>query len=515
MRLALAAPHTAALDAAAQVVRQGGTVVDAAVAGAASLAVVAPHLNSAGGDVIALIRSPDGVTTCLNASGAYGSGGTAKRLLDEGGTMPTYGPATVSVPGAVSGWQALLDTGGSLPLGDVLAPAIRQATEGVPISPGLGSSLQRSAERLFADPGFRSVFAPDGQPLRTGEVLRQPALAATLEELASNGLNTLYAGRLAQRLAAGLHRLGVPVTAADLAAHRVEVCEPLVGAHRGARVLTAPPNSQGYLLLAILAALDLDEESEPDAALLAEVFAGADALRDAELADPRSMTVSPGSLVSRVRAQGLLDKARERLASGRAQLRSGPVPDGDTVALTAVGDDGTAVSLIQSNFHGFGAGLLEPDTGLSMHNRGCFFSLTTGHPNILAPGRRPAHTLMPVLVEHADGSIAAHGTMGGRQQPQIHTHLMQSTLQGATPQQAVSAPRFVVGSRDSSSVTDRVLAEPEVDARVIEQLGRCSLPVQVAGDRNTVGHAMISRLCADGSLEAGADPRADGGVLLS
>ncbi|CAN5352425.1 gamma-glutamyltransferase [soil metagenome] len=512
MRVALATPHTAALDAAETVVRQGGTVVDAAVAAAASLTVVSPHLCSVGGDLFALIRTPDGATTCLNASGAYGSAGTAQRLLSTGGQMPLYGPEAVTVPGTVSGWGAVLNVGSALPLVDVLAPAIKQAAAGVPLSPGLATSLRVGADRLFVDPGMRAVFAPGGRPPEAGELLRQPALAATLQELATDGLRSLYDGPLASRLAQGFERLEVPVTAADLAAHRFYVCEPLVGEHRGARVLTAPPNSQGYLLLGILAALDLRDEADPDPALLAELFAAADAVRDLELADPTTMAVDRQALVP---GQELLDVARARLASGRPQPRSGPEPDGDTVALTAVADDGTAVSLIQSSFHGFGSGLLEPGTGMTLHNRGCFFSLVPGHPNVLAPGKRPAHTLMPVLVERPDGSIAAHGTMGGRQQPQIHAHLVQRMMEGATPQQAVAAPRFVVGAQDSASVTDRVLAEPGLDPRVLEQLGRCSLPVHASGGKNNVGHAMISRLSADGSLAAGADPRSDGGVLFT
>lgn len=512
MKLALAAPHTAALDAAEEVVRRGGTVVDAAVAAAASLTVVSPHVCSVGGDLIALIRTPDGVTTCLNASGPYGSAGTAQRLLATGGQMPQYGPTVVTVPGTVSGWQALLDIAGALPLADVLAPAIAQAAAGVPMSPGLATSLEGGADRLLADPGMRAVFAPDGDLLGAGEVLRQPALATTLEQLATDGLRSLYDGPLAGRLAQGLERLGVPVTGADLAAHRVDVCEPLEAVHRGARLLTAPPNSQGYLLLCILAALDLRDEPDPDPALLAELFAASDALRDLELADPIAMVTDRGALV---RGEELLDAALTRLASGPPNPRSGPVPDGDTVALTAVADDGTAVSLIQSSFQGFGSGLLEPGTGMTLHNRGCFFSLVPGHPNVLAAGKRPAHTLMPVLVEYPDGALAAHGTMGGRQQPQIHTHLVHRMMNGATPQQAVSAPRFVVGSRDSNSVTDRILAESALDPQVIEHLGRSSLPVHILAGRNNVGHAMISRLSADGSLAAGSDPRTDGGALVT
>lgn len=515
MRIALAAPHTAALAAADEVFRRGGTVVDAAVAGAASLTVSSPHMCSVGGDLIALLRTPDGVTTCLNASGAYGSDGTAARLLSAGGPMPVYGPAAVTVPGAVSGWQALLDVGGSLPLALVLAPAIEQAAAGLPVSPGLARSLTVGSERLFADPGMRSVFASTGRPIRTGELLQQPALARTLEGLAADGLGSMYTGSLAARLADGLQRLDVPVTAADLAAHRVDTCNPLGSEHRATRVLTAPPNSQGYLLLGILAALDASGELEPDAALLAELFAAADALRDLELADPTTMTADVDALVSSERGRELLHAARNRLAVGATTVRSGPVPDGDTVALTVMGSDGTAVSLIQSNFMGFGSGLLEPGTGLTLHNRGSFFSLEPGHPNVLAPGKRPAHTLMPVLVERADGSIAVHGTMGGRAQPQIHTHLLQRVLEGASPQEAVSAPRFVVGARDSSSTTEVVVAEPGLDPGTEEQLRRCSLPVQQTDGIHHVGHAMIARLGADGSLSAGADPRIDGGALVT
>jgi gamma-glutamyltranspeptidase/glutathione hydrolase len=464
-RIAVAAPHAAAISAAHDAVARGGNAVDAAVAAAMTLSVVYPHQCSVGGDLFALLGRPDGSTVSVNASGAHGSAP---------GAVPTSvsvtGPRAVTVPGAVSGWARLLDLGGALPAAALLEGAAGLADEGVPVSPGLAAAIEELVAAGSADDELLRLVTEAG----ASGVLRQPALARTLRSLAGHGLTSLYDGPVADELAHGFEELGVPVTRADLGEHTVIEESPWSCETSAMRVLTSPPNSQGYLLLAMLAACErLGDHLSVDAATLARLFARAESCRLSELADPRHVRLPKPELLS-----------PDRLLDGDA-VRSAPLPaaGGDTVAVTAVSSDGTAVSLIQSVFHSFGAQLIEARTGVILHNRGSMFSADPASPNHPAPGKRPAHTLMPVIVEHADGRLSAYGAMGGRAQPQIHLQLLRGTLAGLGPQEAVSAPRFVV--REGV-----VPAEPE--------------------HTRHVGHAMICTLAPDGTLSTGIDPRSDG-----
>ncbi|THG33414.1 gamma-glutamyltransferase family protein [Naasia lichenicola] len=517
-RMALAAPQLDAVEAAREIASVGGNAVDAAVAAAAVLAVVYPHMCSAGGDMIALVRTPDGEEIVVNASGAYGSARDVDELFADAAAMPIVGERTVSVPGAVSGWAALLERWGSLPPAQVLAPAIRLASEGMLVAPGLADALEEDAEALAADPGIRSVFFPGGRPAPVGALVRQPELARTLHGLATDGLESFYAGPTALRLVDGLSALGVPIRAEDLLAHRVSLEEPLRGTFGPFTVSTAGPNSQGFSLLRTLGALEAIGHARADveADVLAELLLSADRLRDAELADPHVVPVDvAGMLDSRaLRAAGESAIAAARGGERRDSIATAR-PAGDTVAVCAVDAEGLTVSLIQSVFHSFGAQLLEPSTGLVLHNRAAFFSLDPSSPNRVAVGKRPAHTLMPVLVTHSDGTIAAHGTMGGKAQAQIHAQLILRVLEGATPLGAVTAPRFVVGGMDAGSSDDRVFAEADLEPERLELLRRGSMAL-VVGERGdaSAGHSMIARRTPGGVLSAGADPRSDGGVLL-
>ncbi|WP_291041370.1 gamma-glutamyltransferase [Herbiconiux sp.] len=517
--VALAAPHLDAVDAARRIVAEGGTAIDAAVAAAAVLTVVYPHMCSAGGDLIALVRTPDGVETCVNASGAYGSARPVEELFDGVATMPVAGPLTVSVPGVVAGWAELLERWGALSAAQVLAPAIALARDGMVVSPGLAKALQVDREGLAADPGMRAIFFDGDLPAAAGTLVRQPALAATLEALARDGLRSYYTGEVAQTLAQGFAELGVPVTEADLAAHTVRLEEPIGLSVDGLHVSTAGPNSQGYTMLRTLGAAEVLSPAGItglDAAVLAELFHSGDVLRDAELADPLVVDVDVQGVLS---PDGLAEAAEQAVTSARTGERAvsavTPRPGGDTVAVAAIADDGTAISLIQSVFHSFGSLLLEPTTGLVLHNRAAFFTLQEGAPNRVAAGKRPAHTLLPVIVRDAEGAVAAHGTMGGKAQSQIHTQLVLRVLEGADPATAVSAPRFIVGGLDKGTTNDYVMVEADLDDGTRSELERGRLRI-VAGSvhDSDAGHSMIARRAADGTLSAGADPRSDGGVLL-
>lgn len=491
--LAIAAPHALATRAGRRVADQGGSVVDVVVAAAAALTVVYPHQCSLGGDLFALLRLPDGTVRSINSSGAYGSGPVPS--LER---MPVTGPFTVTVPGAVAGWQTLLDLGGgnaSLP--DVLAPAVELAEDGAPVGDRLAKAM---------------AAAPEVLGRGEDRTLQQPELAATLRELGTRGLADFYRGSVGDRVAAAFGRLGIPVTRADLAAHRVEVEDPLAATAAGCRVLTSPPNSQGYLLLTTLLALDEHARRglPVDDRTLVDLFAFTAHRRERELADPRAMTVAVGDLLAHEAIARDVDGL-----PGTSACAPGVATDGDTVAVTAVAADGTAVSLIQSLFSSFGSRLRDPETGIVFHNRGSFFSADPASPNVVAPGKRPAHTLMPVLAELPNGTVAALGAMGGRAQPQIHTQLLQQLLAGADPAAAVAAPRFLV-RRLPGSAADSVLAESDLDPARLAAIRRSGLDVQVTSPHDEgLGHAMVCVRGADGRLAAGADPRSDGDRFVS
>lgn len=518
-RVALAAPHRDAVHAARGVIEQRGNAIDAALAAAAVLTVVAPHMCSLGGDLIALVRAPDGSEVCVNASGAYGSAVPVEKLFAGLVQMPISGPLTVSVPGLVSGWAVLLERWGSLTLGEILAPAIALARDGMAVSPGLAETLVEESASLRGDAGIGSLFYPGGAPAVAGQVIVQPALADTLQTLAQDGLDSFYAGHTAERLARAFEGLGVPVTGADLAAHKARVEPPLALDLEKLRISTAGPNSQGFTFLRSLGALHLlgaGDLSSVDADILAELLYSGDALRDAALADPLVAAVDVDAELSTDALRRAGEQATRAASGGErtaspASLR----PGGDTVAVTAVGADGSAISLIQSVFHSFGAGILEPTTGVVLHNRAAFFTLEEGSPNRIAPGKRPAHTLTPVLIEHRDGAIAAHGTMGGKAQSQIQVQLALRVLGGSSPAEAVAAPRFVVGGLELGSANDYVFREADLERDACAQLERGSLRVVVGEPRDSsVGHSMIARRSAQGELSAGADPRSDGGVVV-
>lgn len=516
--VAIAAPHTAAVDAARTILEAGGNAVDAAVAAAAALTVVYPHMCSVGGDVIALLRKHNGTCICVNASGSYGSATSVEQLFGSTTAMPITGPLTVSVPGAVSGWAALLDAGGSLPLARVLAPAIKLAADGFPASPGLVEAISIDRAALWVDPGLRAAFFVDGQPIAAGHLLVQPELARTLGDLADHGLDSFYRGHTADRLAAGLEKLGVPVSREDLNGHRPTIAEPLVQEFSGFSVATAPPNSQGYTLLRSLGAVLAGSPSEGDidAGVLAEIFYDSDEHRDTHLADPRHSVVELDDQLTPAGFASIYAAAATRAAGAERQTSlASPRPGGDTVGISVVARDGTAVSLIQSVFHSFGARVLEPETGLVMHNRAAFFTLDHASPNRVQAGKRPAHTLVPVIIEWVDGAVSAHSTMGGKAQSQIHTQLILRALAGLDPQQTVSAPRFIVGGLVAGRPNGSVLIEPTLEASAVEQIFRTEFAVEhgIEWD-NRAGHSMVVRLRADGTLEAGADPRSDGGVAV-
>ena len=515
-RWAIATPHAVATEAGGVAFERGGNALDAALAAAVTLAVSYPHNCGVGGDLFALVQRPDGSTIAINASGrAPALVGPAALRARHGAVLPEAGPDPITVPGAVSGWAALHAEGARLTWSDAFGAGIALAYGGVQVSRSLADELGARAALLASDPGMASVFFASGQPLALGSPFRQPALGATLRSIAEEGPAALYGGNVGERYAAGLRAVGSPMTVEDLATHRTDLVAPLIGRYRDLDVRVVPPNSQGFALLQMLALaerLEIDPDPlGPDAGALALAFAAANHDRDHHLADPDAMLVHPSTLLDDGHLAGLASRVRDGLPWAPGPTgRSGR---GDTIALVAADAEGWAVSLIQSLWDSFGSGILEPDTGIIAHDRGNCFTLEAGHPNTLAPGKRPFHTLMPVLA-HRGGRLAmVSGSMGGASQPQINAqNVIRAIDLGMTPADAVAAPRWTVWN-DGRPLAR---AEGRVPDAAVERLQAAGFDVETLDDLDaSVGHAHMIVLGADGTFDVGSDPRADGGTLAT
>ncbi len=517
---AIASPHAAASAAGDVIFRRGGTAFDAALAAAAALTVCYPHMCAVGGDVIALAATPDGVVRVVNGSGAAPAGASSERLAAEFGAMPVRGAHSVTVPGAVAAWETLREIGGTLRFADLLEPAARMAEEGVAVTPSLARSLADAEHRgeIEADEGMNEVFRPNGRVLAVGDALVQPALARTLRALQANGAGALYRGPVGAAICARLNALGSPLTMDDLGAHVTEVTAPLVGTFGDEEVLTAPPNSQGLLLLEILGAatrLGGVDLLGADADLLAELFRLSTIDRDRHLADPRFAGVPVSELLSDGHLAEMAEAALARRTGARAASAPAvPKATGDTIAIVTADAAGNAVVIIQSVFYEFGSGILDPTTGVILHNRGAYFSVDPSSPNQVVGGKRPAHTLMPVLVRRGDRIVGVHGTMGGSAQAQIHAQLMLRTTRGEAPADAVSAPRFVVGGLGVGGQADIVLAEGRCGQEERDAWAAAGFEVRELADFDEeAGHAQMIRIGAEGAFRVASDPRCDGAAL--
>ena len=452
---AVVSDHPLASAAGAEVLKRGGNAVDAAITMAAVLAVVRPHMNGVGGDAFMLYHAAaDRKNYALNGSGRAGTKATpalfAERNLTE---VPSSGPLSVSVPGAVAAWSDALRRFGTISLAQALAPAIRYAEQGFPVSERLAADFMEESRKVSRDPELARIFMPGGKPPAVGTLLKQPELGATLRAIARRGPDALYKGDIARRMIDFLEREGGLLTADDLATHRSTWTAPISTGYRGYRVLAFPPNTQGVTLLETLAAIeqfDLASFGHNSDAYLHTLF-GVSALtyedRDRFIADPEFAKVPLDRLLSREHAALMADSVR-RNARAFAPVPPRPAPNGngDTIYLCVVDKDGNAVSWIQSLFVSFGSGRMVPGTGITLHNRGALYSLDPAHPNIIAPRKRPFHTLSPAMVLNADNTMfMTLGSPGGDGQPQTITQMLNNVLLfGMTPQRAVEAPRFRV-----------------------------------------------------------------------
>lgn len=510
----IATPHKLATACGQRMYSLGGSAIDAAIAAAAVLAVVYPHMTSLGGDSWSLVRTGGGKILAVNGTGSYPRAASVTELRARfGNTMPLFGPVSASVPGAVKAWEELHSLGGRLAWSVLFEDALRLAADGVPVAAALARDLRSLGAELTEDPGLRSIFfTSSGEPLEEGDLLVQPRLAATLKELSLHGPEALYTGSLAQKYVGALKNMGSSITAEDMRLQSAVVSETLTVALPKATVHTAPPNSQGFTLLQMLSVMQQAGTEAPivenNPGLSAALFSLSNTERDQHLADPEAGSLDVANLLTPTYLDALAHRAHAREVEG---VSGKPRADGDTVAIATLDEDGVSVSSLHSIFYAFGARVLEPETGILLQNRATSFSLHPDHPAVLVPGTRPPSTLLPVMIEHSDGSVSAVATMGGRSQGQIQVQLIERLLAGHTPQDVVNAPRIVVGAF-GPNLENSVVAESACGDGVIQALRNAGWLVGVTkGFDDRCGHSQIATNRGE-TLAVGTDPRADAGA---
>ena len=516
---AVTADHPLAAQAGLAVLQRGGNAMDAAITMAGVLAVARPHMNGVGGDMFLLYYdAKTGTVHGLNASGPAGSRASIERVQAQYLTraeMPGTGPMSVSVPGAVRGWAEALRRFGTISWQEALQPAVGLAQQGLPVSKRLAEDFSEEAEKLARDSVAARIYLPGGKPPAVGDTLRQDQLAATLARIQQNGPDEAYTGETGRKTVSHVKALGGFLEERDLAGYRPEWVEPISTEYRGLTVLAMPPNTQGVTLLeelTLLRGFDLARWGHNSADYfhtLAQAIRIAVEDRDTSVADPRAM---------RVTVPRLLDTAR-LAALARTIDPSGPAPpapgtDGadqpNTVYIIAVDAQGNVVSMIQSLFASFGSGIVVPGTGVVLHNRGSLFSLDPRHPNALAPGQRPYHTLCPALVLDGNKPWLALGTPGGDGQTHTLVQVLHNiALFGMTPQDAIDAPRMRRLESGTLAIEDRI------PAPVIAALEGRGYRVSVrAGLTATFGGAQAVLIDPEtGEKRAGADRRREAFAL--
>lgn len=441
-----------ATQVALQVMREGGSAVDAAIAANAMLGLVEPTGCGIGGDLFAIIWDQEAQRLFgLNASGRSPMSLTLEHFVEQGHQrIPSYGPLPVSVPGTVDGWFEMHERFGRLSMDEVLAPAIAYARDGFPVSELIAYYMQRSVAAREAYPGFRDTFMPDGRMPEVGEVFRNPALADTYEAIAQGGRDAFYRGEIAMVISDYMAANGGFLSYEDLAEHRSQWVEPVSVDYRGYTVWELPPNGQGVAalqMLQILEAYDLASMGWDSAEYL-HLFTEAKKLafedRARYYADPDFAGLDLERLLSDEYAaerRTLIDP--ERAADVVLPGEDLMLEQGDTIYLTVADEAGNMVSLIQSNYRGMGSGMTPPGLGFVLQNRGELFSLDPEHANAYAPGKRPFHTIIPAFVSRDGQPWLSFGVMGGAMQPQGHVQILVNMIDfGMNLQEAGDAPRI-------------------------------------------------------------------------
>ena len=505
-RNAVATSQPLAAQAGIEMLRRGGNAVDAAIATAITLTVVEPAMNGVGSDAFAIVWDGHNLTG-INGSGKSPAAWTPRRF--KGPNMPTQGWDSVTVPGAVSTWIALSQKFGKLPFADLFEPAIRYASDGFQVGTKTASIWSWSVDSFAHFNAFQEHFAPRGRSPNPGEIFERPDLVETLTDIAYTKGESLYRGRLADAIVAQSQREGGAMALDDLANHSVLWTDPIAQPYRDVVLHEIPPNGQGLaaqIALSILEHLDV-QSIEPGSVdwIHYQVEAMKIAIRAAfdHFADPEVMTIPPSELLE----PGSIARAAKSISNDAASMHPPvalPVSE-DTVYLTTADADGAMVSMIQSNYRGFGSGIVIDGTGISMQNRGSGFVLTPGHPNIVAGNKRPFHTIIPGFVTRSDGSPAmAFGVMGGHMQHQGHVQMVTRIFDhGENPQAASDAPRWHV------SPDYRLALETGTPPRTIKALEERGHDAVLVTDEGLFGGAQLICRLEDGYCAA-SDHRKEG-----
>lgn len=512
----VASAHSYATVAGLDVLRAGGTAADAAVAVNAVLAVTQPENCGVGGDIFCLYyEAATGRVHFLNGAGRSGSRASLEELRCRGmDCLPVTGPATVSVPGCVRGWAMLLERFGTRPLGELLQPAIYWASRGYPTG-FLLSQVIRDFTPVHTDAEWRRVFVPGGKSPAFGELLVQADLGRTLTDLAAEGPDLFYRGRVGQAIARRMEADGF-LTADDLINHTGEWGEPISTTYRGTTIYETPPPTQGLVallglnILEGLAVADNSPHSIEHLHMLVEVAKIAYGDRDRWIGDPAHAEVPVAGLLSKAYAA----RRRKDFDPSKAQSHAFGDPEGDTTGFVVADERGNVISVIQSLFNAFGSGIVAPGTGVVLQNRGRHFMMDPSHPAALSPCKRPFHTLMACIATRENRPVLAFATMGGNGQAMFHLQVLTNLFDyGMDIQEAIERPRFLMGAFLPGDSDDMTHIESRVPADVLAGLVARGHRVKAAPElfwRCGHAHGIVLR---DGTLMGGADPRGDGIAL--
>ncbi len=498
-----------AAQAGLDILEQGGNAIDAAVATAAALTVLEPTSNGIGGDAFAQVWN-DGTLYGLNASGPAPENISREELLETGlEEVPDFGWEPVTVPGAPSAWNELSRRFGDLSLEKSLEPAVEYAERGYPIQPTLGKYWERAFETYAALEGeeFRGwaeTFAPEGRPPGIGEVWSSRAHAETLKEIARTGAESFYRGNLAERIASFSRSTGGYIQKEDLASYSPDWVEPIKTDYGGYGVWELPPNGQGLIASIALNILEQSDAGPEDEAefyhetIEAVKLAFADGKR--YITDPDYMEVEPEKFIT----ERYGTKRRKEIGSGAAEYEPGVSGEEGTVYLAVADGSGNMVSYIQSNYMGFGSGVVVPETGIALQNRGSLFSLEEGHSNGLEGGKRSYHTIIPGFLTRKGSPVGPFGVMGGYMQPQGHVQVLRNIMdRGHNPQEALDAPRWRWDEKKSIEV------EKSFPDHLLGKLARRGHDISVAPDSGGFGRGQF--IWKDGEVLIGAtEHRTDG-----
>jgi gamma-glutamyltranspeptidase/glutathione hydrolase len=511
-----------AAAAGVQILERGGNAVDAAIAANAAMGLMEPMSNGIGGDLFAILYIAEtGELIGLNASGWAPAGLTVDVLASKGITkMPNRGIYTVTVPGAVAGWDALRSRFGTMPFSEILAPAIFYAENGFPVSEVIAGMWESNEEMLASHPSSKETFLPNGHAPQEGEIFKNPGLAASLRRIAENGRDGYYRGPTAEAILAISKEEGGAFTAEDLSEFEPEWVTPIQTTYRGWTVSEIGPNTQGIAALMMLNLMEqypLAEYGFHSTEALhvmieAKKLAYADMLH--YVGDPRFSTIPVPNMLNKehaARRAQLIDPSRAQCTVAPSEFRSiTELSGGDTIYMSAIDKAGNIVSLIQSNYSSFGSGLVPPGSGFALQNRGALFSLEPNHPNTLEPRKRSLHTIIPAFMQKDDVRIG-FGIMGGWNQAQAHAQFVADIADyGMSIQQALEAGRFTKGSFEGCDVSLEALIPEDVR----NALTRRGHEIRVVPPRSgTFGRGQAVQSNGDGVHFGASEPRADGAAI--